>query len=149
MWDFLLNLIIGLLKAILGIVAFILVVGIPISIIERIRLKRLARKRAGLSICQFARSFNYRRIDTKIIRAVYEGFQDWVGSGIKNFPVVASDDIAKVYRMGDEDLDEFAEELASKTHRRWGEFEINPLYGRVKTVEDLVLLLHFQPKAVS
>ena len=149
MWDSLFNLIASLLKALLSIAAFIVVVGIPITIIERMRFKKLARERAGLSICQFARSFNYRRVDTKIIRAVYEGLQGWVGNGIRNFPVVAKDDIAKVYRLIDEDLEEFAEEVASQTHRRWDDLEVNPLYGRVTTVEDLVLFLHFQPKIIS
>ncbi len=128
--------------------AFLLVLATIGIIIDSIRFKRLAKERIGLSICQFARSFDYRRVDTKIIRAVYEGFQDWARGGVKNFPVMASDEVAKVYKLVDEDLDDFAEELAQKTGRGWENLEKNPLYGEVITVKDLVLLLNLQPKVI-
>ncbi len=128
--------------------AFLLVLATIGIIIDSIRFKRLAKERIGLSICQFARSFDYQRVDTKIIRAVYEGLQEWIRGGVKNFPVMASDDIAKIYKMLDEDLDEFAEELAQKTGRGWENLVKNPLYGKVITVNDLVLLLNLQPKVI-
>jgi len=130
------------------VVAFVFLLAMIGAIINFIRFKRLAKERAGLSICQFGRSFDYRRVDTTIIRAAYEGFQEWAGSGAKNFPVMASDDIAKLYGMEDEDLDDFAKKLTQKTGRGWNQLEQNPLYGKVITVRDLVLFVNFQPKTV-
>lgn len=108
------------------------------------RLSELTRGRAGLSICQFARSFDRRAVDTKIIRAVYEGIQK--EAGLKGFPVLAADDITAVYGIVDDDLDYLADELAEKTKRSFRNAENNPLYGQVTTVRDLVLFLNHQPK---
>ncbi len=128
------------------VLAFFLVLATISLIIDYIRFSRLAKERAEFSICQFARSFDYRRVDTKIIRAAYEGLQAWAGGGIKHFPVMATDDIGKLYGMVDEDLDDFAKELAEKTGRDWDSLEQNPLYGKVITVRDLVLFVNFQPR---
>lgn len=149
MWDFLMNIITLLIKGFLGLLAFCLVLAIPVSIYEYVRFKRLAKKREGLSICEFARSFDCRRVDTKIIRAAYEGFQNWAGFGIKDFPVMASDDVYKIYGMESEDLEDFGGELAEKVGRSWNALESNPLYGKVNTVRDLVLFLDHQPKVIS
>jgi hypothetical protein len=140
------DLLLFLLKSIVGLFAIILLLGIPFVVADHFRFKRLAKQRAGLSICQFVRSFDYRRVDTKIIRAVYEGLQNWTSFGIKGFPVMAGDDIGKVYRIGDEDLDDLAKELAERTRRSWVDLEANPLYGQVTTVRELVLFLDHQPK---
>lgn len=42
---------------------------------EALRLARMAQGRAGESICQFARSIDCRRVDTWVVRAVYEELQ--------------------------------------------------------------------------
>jgi hypothetical protein len=119
------------------------------AFIDSIRFRRLAKERVGLSICQFARSFDYRRVDTKIIRGAYEGLQAWAGGGVVNFPVMASDNIGQLYGMVDEDLDDFAQELAQQAGRRWTQLEQNPLYGKVTTVRDLVLFVNSQTEAGS
>ena len=147
MGDFLLNVFWFLLKGFLFLIAFSLILAVPITIFNYVRFRGLAKKRAGLSICQFARSFDYRRVDTKIIRAAYEEFQNWAGPGVKDFPVMAADNISKLYGMEGEDLDDVARELAERTGRRWEELEMNPLYGQVTTVGDLVLFLNRQPRA--
>jgi hypothetical protein len=131
------------------VIAFLMLLAAIGLVMDFIRFRRLARKRTGLTICQFARSFDFRRVDTKIIRAAYEGLQEWAGGGVKNFPVMASDDIAGLYRIEDEELDDFAKELAHKLGRDWNDHEKNPLYGKVITVRDLVLFLNFQPKVTS
>lgn len=124
-------------------------VAILVLIFDFFKYHRLARQRQGLSICQFARSFDYRRVDTKIIRAVYNGFQQQISFGITGFPVMATDDIAKIYFWEDEELHDFAQELAMQTGRSWDLAENNPLYGKVNTVKDLVLFLNYQPKLVQ
>lgn len=138
LFDALLWLLKALASYLATIVVLVIVLGVPFAIFDHFRFKRLARKRAGLSICQFARSFNCRQVDTKIIRAVYEGLQYWTSFGIKQFPVMAVDDLSKLYRLRDEDLDDFAETVARTTKRRWTDLERNPFYGKVTNAEDLV-----------
>jgi len=146
LFDFLVWLVKALASYLAIIIVFAIVVGLPIAIFDHFRFKRLVRKRAGLSICQFARSFDCRHVDTRIIRAVYEALQGWTSFGIKQFPIMAVDDLNKVYGLKDEDLDDFAENLAQAAKRGWTDLERNPLYGKVTTAKDLVLFLNFQPK---
>ena len=146
MFSLIVDLVLMLLKFIISLFAIITIIGVPLLILEHFRFKRLAKGRAGLSICQFVRSFDYRHVDTTIIRAVYEGLQGWTTFGIKQFPVMAADDLAKVYGLEDEDLDDFAERVAQTTRRAWGDLENNPFYGKVTTTQDLVLFLNRQPK---
>jgi hypothetical protein len=70
--------------------------------------RRIARARAGESICGFARAFDCRSIDTWIIRAVYEEF-----SG--PYPVRASDDLKHDLGIVGEDLDDIGMRLAQRT----------------------------------
>lgn len=136
-----------ILKGVLALLVMLLVFGPPIWLYERRRFRLLTEARQGLSICQFARSFDYRRTDTKIIRAVYEGIQDWaIGA---NFPVKADDYISDTYGMVDEDLDDFAGEVAAKTNRSLASTTSNSYFGKVETVKDLVLFLNDQPKLTA
>ena len=79
-----------------GLLVIILAVSVELNIIDHRRLRRLADERRGETICHFPRSLDYRRLDTKIIRAVYEGFQRHLGT---SFPIRAPDDIDQVYRI--------------------------------------------------
>jgi hypothetical protein len=136
-----------LLKGFLALLAILIVFGPPIWFYKRRRFRLLAKARQGWSICQFVRSFDYRRTDTKIIRAVYEGFQEWaIGA---NFPVKADDSISDIYGMVDEDLDDFAEEVAAKTNRSLTNTTSNPYFGKVETVKDLVIFLNDQSKLTT
>jgi hypothetical protein len=119
-------------------------VSIVINILDQQRLHRLAAERQGKSICRFARSLDYRRLDTKIIRAVYEGFQDYLGP---SFPLRASDDLDQTYRIDREDLDDIANEIAGRCGRSMDGWAQNPYYGKVSTVSDLIEFLSALPKA--
>ena len=127
-----------LISAILIITASILV--------DHFRLLKIARSRGKADICGYARSFDFRNTNTKIMRAVFNEIQDWAGryDGAP-FPVEADDSFESLYRMDPDDLDDIyydiAEELGIGTH----EPERNPYFNRVKTVKDLVLFLHEQP----
>jgi hypothetical protein len=103
------------------------------------------KQRVGETICQFTRSFDYRKVDTKIIRATYEYLADWNKVKGRPFPVRASDSLHKIYYIVDEDVDELAEEVAKKTGRSLEDAERNPLYGKVMTVRDMVLFINNQP----
>ena len=122
----------------------IVTVSVVMDIVNNRRLRRLADQRSGETICHFARSLDYRRLDTKIMRAVYEGVQPYL---IPAFPIRASDDLDQTYRIDREDLDELAYEIAGRCGRSVDGFEQNPYYGRVSTVSELIEFLCAQPKA--
>jgi hypothetical protein len=110
--------------------------------IEHLRDKRIAAERAGESLCDFARSFDYRSTDTWIIRAVYEQFIDDMG-----FPPRKTDRFAVLGL--DEDWDVIAEEVAQRTGRPLTNCEQNPLYDKVETVGDMVEFFMSQPKQAA
>jgi hypothetical protein len=109
----------------------IVVVNIVTSILEHRRLRRLADERQGDTICHFARSLDYRRLDTKIVRAVYEGLQGYLGPWL---PVRASDYLDQTYCIDWEDLDDLVTEIAGRCGRSMDGWERNPYYGKVSTV---------------
>lgn len=107
------------------------------------QLRDLAASRPGESICTFARSFDCRSLDTRIIRATYEELQVNYYKGF--CPVRADDRFAGELGFVDEDLDEVAAEIARRAGRTLDRCDDNPFRGRVETVADLVHFLMHQP----
>jgi hypothetical protein len=114
-------------------------------------LRRLAGQREGESICEFARDFERRQIDTWIVRAVYEQLQQRLKHVHPAFPVRATDRLKEDLHLDDDDLDmEIAEEVEQRTGRSLEASNVNPYFGKVGTVGDLVLFFQAQPiKAAS
>ena len=85
----------------------------------------------------FAAYFAGEQIPRDKLFAVYEYLQGW--QSVKDFPVLATDDLCKVYGLCEEDVDDAAIDLAEK----WrvvmpADFEgVDPVH----TVADLVRLL--------
>jgi len=129
----------------------VVVIGVMIVIEQRnrkIKMAKLAQERKELSICEFARSFDYRSIDTWVIRAVYETLQDYVSMPEVAVPIKAEDDLADVLEIDDEDLDmDLLVEMLHRTGRSLEDTPNNPYYGRLKTVADLVYFINAQPLA--
>jgi hypothetical protein len=128
--------------------AFYLVVAVIFlccAIIQKRRLQKIATQRQEDSICTFARSFGRRAVDTRIIRATYEELQKYFSSDVQNFPIRATDSVEKDLRLDEEDLEDVAMEIARRAQRSFENIEKNPLFGKVKTVGDLVLFLNLQP----
>jgi hypothetical protein len=128
---------------------FIVVIGVMIVIEQRsrrIKLSKLSQERKELSICEFARSFDCRSIDTWAIRAVYETIQDYVSTPEALIPIKAEDDLTGVLEIDDEDLDmDLLVEMLQRTGRSMDDTPSNPYYGKVKTVADLVYFVNAQP----
>ncbi len=124
---------------------FILLVAL-ISVYDRLRLRRLAEQRVGESICTFARSFDRRAVDPRVVRAVYEEFHAYFDGAL---PVRATDRIEKDLRMDWEDVDDLVRDVASRASRSMDHTESNPFYGQVRKVGDLVLFLNYQPKCAA
>lgn len=109
-------------------------------------LEALATQRRGETICEFAREFNSRQIDTWIIRAVFEQLQHYLAGEASNFPVRADDQLVGLLIADPDDLDmDIVEEIANRTGRSLGQLERNPHCGQVHTVRDLVQFFNAQP----
>ena len=110
------------------------------------KLKKLSEERSELSICEFARSFDRKVIDTWVIRAVYEQIQEYVATSDYVLPIKADDDLEKTIEIDDEDLDmDILVEILQRTGRSMKDTESNPFFGKVKTVSDLVYFVNEQP----
>lgn len=113
---------------------------------QRDSLCRLAMERRGESICQFARSFDTRAVDTWVIRAVYDTLQQDLHDMHPAFPVRASD-LLQDLLCDPDDLDmHLADELARRSCRSLNNPQANPLYGKIRSVGELVLFLNAQPR---
>lgn len=108
---------------------------------DRRRQAKIAADRDGKSLCTFVRSLDFRNIDTWIIRAVYEAIEPEV-----KFPIYKSDSF-KFLKFDAEIVDYFAEEVAQRTGRPLTNCELNPRYGKVETVADMIEFFMHQPKS--
>lgn len=111
------------------------------------QLRCLAADRAGQSICEFAREFDAREVDSWIIRAVYEQLQLQLTHTHPAFPIKASDRLKEDLLLDDDDLDmDVAVEVEQRTGRSLDGSNANPHFGKVKTVRDLVMFFQAQPE---
>ena len=110
------------------------------------KLKELAEKRSGESICEFARQFNTRDVDPWVIRAVYEQLQDHLSPMQENFPVKADDRLMGDLICDPDDLDmDIVVQVSKRTGRSLENPKNNPFYERVHTAGDLVYFFNAQP----
>uniref|UniRef100_UPI001E3558EC hypothetical protein n=1 Tax=Pelomonas sp. KK5 TaxID=1855730 RepID=UPI001E3558EC len=110
------------------------------------KLVELACQREGQTICEFARDFDARAIDTWIIRAVYDQLQERLQHVHPSFPIRANDRLKEDLMLDDDDLDmDLAPEVEVLTGRSMVNSERNPYFGKVKTVRDFVLFFQNQP----
>ncbi|HWM69920.1 MAG TPA: hypothetical protein VNO35_25310 [Steroidobacteraceae bacterium] len=120
------------------------------SIVEhkrhKARLRLLAESRSGESICEFARSFERKEIDTWVVRAVYEQLQRYLGGDLP-VPIRATDRLKEDLPIDTEDLEmDLMAEISQRAGRSLSNTTANPYYDKVKTVGDLVLFFDAQPK---
>ena len=99
---------------------------------------RIAAARTGESICTFARGFG-REIDTWIVRALYEELCEF-----GPIPPRASDDLATVFGI-DDDLEDLIEDVATRAAYSLEYAATYWLARRLRTVEDLAVLVNDQP----
>ncbi|WP_220386919.1 hypothetical protein [Cycloclasticus pugetii] len=110
-------------------------------------MKNIATKRGDPNICEYARSFDYRSVDTKIIREVWNEVQLNLGKYNDNpFPVKAEDMFEETYNMHPDDLDEIYWSVADRLGIDTEKSESNPYFNQVTSVKNLVLFLHNQPR---
>lgn len=108
------------------------------------RFARLAAARNSESICDFARSFDCRKTDTVLIRAVYETVQEKMGPPL--VPLRAGDRLIEDLELDADDLIEIFDDAATLANRSSDFTESNPLCGtEIITVRDVVEFLRHQP----
>jgi hypothetical protein len=109
-------------------------------------VRNIGALRHGESICEFARAFDARSVDTWVIRAAYEQLQHHLEHIAPQFPVRSSDRLSEDLLIDDEELDmELALELEQRTHRSLKDTSSNSYLGKVRTVADLVHFFNAQP----
>jgi hypothetical protein len=124
-----------------SVLAALCVLGFVLSRYEVPRRQALAARRPAEAMCAFARSFDFRRTDTLVMRAVYEELQPVV-----TFPIRASHRLIEDLQLDDEDLHfDYLPSIARRVGRALTDAEQNPYYGRVQTVADLVHFMAAQP----
>jgi hypothetical protein len=128
------------------IIALLAITGWVFSLVEKRRLRKMADARNEESICSFARSFDRHSVDMWIVRAVYEGLQKYMESDHDRFPIRAKDRIDKDLDIDGEDLDDLAYDVGARAGYDMTQTKDNPLFGRVETVEDMVMFFMHQPK---
>ncbi len=112
------------------------------------RLSRLATQRPLESICTFARSFEYWRMDTWVIRAVYEEIQDQLQPLHCGFPLRATDRLSEDLGLDPDDIElDIATRVSQRSGRSFDFAKQNPYYGRVVTAGDMVRFFCHQPRS--
>jgi hypothetical protein len=127
----------------------LLLVGVPVRFqlaSEKRSRARLVASRQTETICDFARSFD-RQTDTWILRAVYEELSRFLAIDHRPLPVRKTDQCEKDLKICPEDLDDLGCDIAYRARRSMELSDRNPLYGKVKTVEDLVSFFEHQPRS--
>ncbi len=111
--------------------------------------RTLARQRRDHSICDFARSFDAREVDTWVIRAAWNVLSESINrDGPEGFtvPIFADDRLADEFMLeDDEDLLDTLEEMAHRAGRSTELLGTEGFSGPVITVRDAVLLLNALP----
>lgn len=108
---------------------------------------KLCEDREGLSICEFAREFDLKTVDTWIIRAVYEQLQAALPTK-HTVPIKASDGLFNTLMLDEDDVDlDLVEEIAQRTGRSLDGYESNPYFGKITTARNLVLFFNHQARA--
>ncbi|MDP2523865.1 hypothetical protein Q8W30_14915 [Neptunomonas phycophila] len=116
-------------------------------IVDHYRMKKVATERGNPNICEYARSFDYRNVDTKIMREVWNEVQLNLGSyNGKPFPVKSDDMFEETYSMHPDDLDDIYWSVADRLGIDTEKPESNPYFNKVTSVKNLVLFLHNQPR---
>jgi hypothetical protein len=113
---------------------------------DKYRLRRLAARRSEESICTFVRALDYRHMDTKVIRAVYEELQRYFAYAHPSLPLRPTDRFHEEFDFDTQDLEEVVSAAAKRCGRDMRDAETNPHFGRVVTVADLIEFLCAQPR---
>jgi len=114
---------------------------------DRAYLTRLRVHTAGREpdLCAFARAFDRRMIDPRLIRATWDEITDYLKGVRDPFPLKPTDRIVADLEIDLEDMEEIVIRIADRAGYSLKEYEKNPRYKNMQTIGDLVLFLNEQP----
>ncbi|MEJ2404394.1 MAG: hypothetical protein P8171_08920 [Candidatus Thiodiazotropha sp.] len=131
----------------LAMIPIVMILEVRDRMFRKKHFENLLKDREADSIGTFSRHFEFRKIDTWVIRAVYEQLQAYMTPVRKSFPIRPDDDVFKDLLIDDEDFDlDIIEEIAERTGRSLEHIESNPYYGKASVVENLVYFFNEQPE---
>jgi hypothetical protein len=132
-----------------GVILGCLVLMLVGAFLIRIRTERIAKKREGETFNDFAAQFQGSDIPHNVLKNTYDYFGKWNSISSRTFPVRREDNIADVYGIVDEDLDDAIEEILTMSGRilTTREGALEPF--RIETVGDLILFIASAPKVNS
>lgn len=114
--------------------------------IDNRRRRHLADLRKNENICTFARTFKRGSIDTWVLRAVFESLAKHLLIDQRPIAVRQDDRWKDDLNIDPDDLDDLVCEAAFRAGRSLKSTKDNPLFGRVRTVADLITFLSLQPR---
>ncbi len=130
----------------LGIVGSVVLITVIINVKDRLHYRKLFQGREAENLCTFARDFDVRKIDTWIVRGTFEELQGYGGSKGRLVPIRASDNLFDDLLLDWDDVEDVAFIIAKRAGRSMDDLESNPLFGKVTTVEELVLFMNGQAR---
>jgi hypothetical protein len=140
-------LLVWLYPFLLGVIPIIIALEIKDRIFRKKHFMVLLKGRDTDSICTFSRYFECRKIDTWVIRAVYEQLQNYLAPEKVAFPIRPQDDVFKDLLIDNEDFEfDIVEEIAERAGRSLENTESNRYNGKASIVENLVYFFNEQPK---
>jgi hypothetical protein len=129
---------------ILGVIGVVVCVH---AVLEARHMRSLAAERTDESICTFVRSFDYRRTDSWLLRAVYEELSRYSAVDGRPLPIRADDRLEEDLKIDPEDFEDFTMvDIAHRAGRSLDDTKHNPLYGKVMTVRDVVNFFEHQSR---
>jgi hypothetical protein len=124
--------------------AALLSLVVAATFVERRRLEHMFRGRAGEGLCTFVRDDSVRDADPWVLRAVFEGFQEYLAPQNASFALRGSDGLLDTLRVDDMDLVlDLIPEMARRC-RRSLPLHDDPSWAQLRTVSDLVAFLDMQ-----
>ena len=118
--------------------------GVYEHVKEKLYFNRLLSQRLGESLCTFSRAEDLTKIDTFILRAVYEEIQFELP--IQSFPLRWSDNLYSDLHLQGDNVEDLIERVAQRTGRSIKHTELNPLFGKIYMVGDLIIFFNHQAK---
>ncbi len=114
-------------------------------------LRRLASERSGEDIGTFGRSFDRRTepFDPWVIRATWDALHPYVAFSGGCLPLRQTDRLDEDFRIDPDDIDDFICEVATRSAPSLDHTEVNPFYGKIVTVGDVVRAITLQPRAAD
>jgi hypothetical protein len=135
-----------------GVIFCVLVVAcVTVPWIDNRRLRRLAAERTREDIGTFAVAFDpcTEPFDPEVVRAVWDALDPYTKFRGGKLPLRPADDLSHTFGFEGDDLGDLIDEVAERSGHTLERKESNPLFGRVKTVGDVVRFVTFQPKETA